>query len=124
MSLSYHHQRLLHRIGTGLVRSDPQLAAMLSVFARLSADEAMPAWEQVSSKRQSIRLAAALTVRVAILVAQTIALLLRAVLALLIVVGTRNGPRPPAPRSERTRRTRRGRGADGRTDPADQAYGL
>ncbi len=43
MSLSHHHQRHLHRIETGLLRSDPQLAAMLGVFGRLSAGEAMPA---------------------------------------------------------------------------------
>ena len=43
MSRSHHHQRHLHRIGTGLLRSDPQLAAMLDAFGRLSAGEAMPA---------------------------------------------------------------------------------
>ena len=43
MSLSHRQQHQLHRIETGLLRSDPQLAAMLGVFGRLSAGEAMPA---------------------------------------------------------------------------------
>ena len=55
-----------------------------------------------------------------ILGAEALVLLLRAVLALLIAVGTRHGHRLPALRPERTRR---GRGADGRPDPAGQAYG-
>jgi len=48
MSLSRHHKNQLHLIQAGLLRSDPQLAARLSVFGRLSAGQAMPAWEQVS----------------------------------------------------------------------------
>ena len=61
MSLSPHHQNQLHLIEAGLLRSDPQLAARLSVFGRLCAGQAMPAWEQVSSRHDRIRQAAALT---------------------------------------------------------------
>ena len=53
------------------------------------------------------------------LAAAAVGLLLRAILALLIVVaGPRHRHRPPALWPERTRR---GRGADGRPDPADQS---
>jgi hypothetical protein len=120
MSLSHHQQRHLHRIETGLLRSALQLAGMPGVFGRLAAGEAMPAWEQVSSRQQSIWRAAALIVKANILVAETIVLLLMAVLALLNVVGARHGHRLPAPRPERTRPGRR---ADGGGDPARQAYG-
>ena len=60
MSLSPHHQNQLHLIQAGLLRSDPQLAARLSVFGRLCAGQAMPAWEQVSCRHDRIRQAAAL----------------------------------------------------------------
>jgi hypothetical protein len=68
--------------------------------------------------------ALAQTVRIAgpeavTLAAATIGLLLSAILALFIVVGTRHGPhRLPAPGPERSRR---GPGADGRPDPAGQS---
>jgi len=61
MSLSPHHQNQLHLIEAGLLRSDPQLAARLSVFGRLFAGQAMPAWEQVSGRHDRIGQAAALT---------------------------------------------------------------
>ena len=118
MSLSHHHQRQLYRIETGLLRADPQLAAMLGIFGKLSAGQAMPSWEQVPARRDRIRQAAALTVQAVTLAAAAIGLLLSAILALLIVIGTRHGHRLPAPGPERTRR---GRGADGRPDPAGQS---
>jgi hypothetical protein len=59
MSLSHQHQHQLHRIETAPLRSDPDPAPMLGVLGRLSAGEAMPAWEQVSSRQPSIRRAAA-----------------------------------------------------------------
>jgi len=59
MSLSPHHQNQLHLIQAGLLRSDPQLAARLSIFGRLCAGQAMPAQEQVSSGHDRIRQAAA-----------------------------------------------------------------
>ena len=117
MSLSHHQQHQLHRIETGLLRADPQLAAMLGIFGKLFAGQAMPAWEQVPARRDRIRQAAALTVQAITLAAAAIGLLLSAVLALLIAVGTRHRHRLSAPAPERTRR---GRGAGGRPDPAGQ----
>ena len=120
MSLSPHHQNQLHLIQAGLLGSDPQLAARLSVFGRLCAGQAMPAWEQVpATRRDRIRQAAALTVQAITLAAAAIGLLLSAVLALLIVVvGTRHSHRLPTLGPERTRRSR---GSDGRSDPAGQS---
>ena len=116
MSLSHHHQRQLYRIESGLLRADPQLAAMLGIFGKLSAGQAMPAWEQVPTRRDRVRQAAALTVQAAALAAAAAGLLLSAILVLLLAAA---GPRPrrrrPAPRPGRTRR---GRGAGGR--PAGQ----
>ena len=118
MSLNHHHQRQLYRIEAGLLRADPRLAAMLGIFGKLSAGQAMPAREQVPARRDRVGRAAALTVQAVTLAAAAIGLLLSAVLALLIAVaGTRHRHRLPAPAPERTRR---GRGADGRPDPAGQ----
>ena len=118
MSLSHHHQRQLYRIESGLLGADPQLAEMLGIFGKLSASQAMPSWEQVPTRRDRVRQAAALTVQAVTLAAAAIGLLLSAILALLLVVaGTRRRHRLPAPGPERTRR---GRGADGRPDPAGQ----
>jgi hypothetical protein len=117
MSLSHHQQRQLHRIESGLLQADPQLAAMLGIFGKISAGQAMPSWEQVTTRRDRVRQAAALTVQAVTLAAAAIGLLLSAILALVIVVGTRHRRRVPAPRPERTRRGR----ADGRPDPAGQS---
>jgi Protein of unknown function (DUF3040) len=118
MSISHHHQRQLYRIESGLLRADPQLAAMLGIFGKLSAGHAMPSWEQVPTRRDRIRQAAALTGQAVTLAAAAIGLLLRAILAMVLAVtGTRHRHRPSAPWPERTRR---GRGADGRADPAGQ----
>ena len=119
MILSHHQQHQLQRIETGLLRSDPQLTAMLGIFGKLSAGQAMPVWEQVPTRRDRIQQAAALTLQAVTLAAAAIGLLLSAVLALLIavVVGTRHSHRLPAPGPERTRRSR---GSDGRSDPAGQ----
>ncbi len=114
MSLNHHQQHQLRRVETGLLRSDPQRTAMLGVFGRLSAGQAMPAWEQVPTRQQSIRQAAALTAKATIVVAEAVVLLLRAVLALVIAAaGARHGHRLPAPGPERTGR---GRGAGRRPD--------
>jgi hypothetical protein len=119
MSLSHHHQRQLYRIETGLLQADPQLAAMLGVFGELSASQAMPSWEQVPTRRDRARQAAALTVQAVTLAAAAVGLLLSAILALLLVVaGPPHRRRRPAPGPERTRR---GRGAGGRPDPAGQS---
>ena len=119
MSFSHHHQRQLHRIETGLLGADPPLAEMLGIFGKLTAGQAMPAWEQVPARRDRVRQAAALTVQAVTLAAAAIGLLLSAILALVIVVaGTRHGRRLPAPGPEGTRRGRR---AGGRPDPAGQS---
>ena len=119
MIRSHHQQHQLQRIETGLLRSDPQLTAMLGIFGRLSAGQTMPAWEQVPTRRDRIQRAAALTVEAITLAAAAIGLLLSAVLALLIVVaGPRRRHRLPAPGHERTSP---GRGADGRPDQAGQS---
>src|SRR5258708_35853361 len=108
MSLSHHHQNQLHLIQAGLLRSDPQLAARLSVFGRLSAGQAMPAWEQVSSRPDRIRHAAALIAETIGVVAAAIFLLLTAVLALgAAVAAGRRAPAPPPPPHPR-RHPRRG----------------
>ena len=119
MSLSHHQQRQLHRIEAGLLRADPQLAAMLGIFGKLTAGQAMPAREQAPARRDRVRQAAALTVQAITLAAAAIGLLLSAILALLIAAaGPRHRHRPPAPGPERTRRSR---GAGGRPDPAGQS---
>jgi hypothetical protein len=82
MSLSHHHQNQLHLIQAGLLRSDPQLAARLSMFGRLCAGQAIPAWEQVPSRHDRIRQAAALIAETISVAAAAIFLFLRAVLAL------------------------------------------
>jgi len=118
MSLSHHQQRQLHRIESGLLGADPQLAAMPGIFGKLTAGQVMPAWEQVPTRRDRVRQAAALTVQAVTLAAAATGLLLTAILTLLIVAGARHRHRLPAPGPERTRR---GRGAGGRPDPAGQS---
>ena len=103
MSLSHRHQNQLHLIEAGLLRSEPQLAARLSVFGRLSVGEAMPAWEQVSRRQDRIRQAAALTAETISVVGAAIFLFLRAVLALVAAVVPGGRARPPAQRRQRAR---------------------
>ena len=112
MSLSHHHQNQLHLIQAGLLRSDPQLAARLSMFGRLSAGQAMPAQEQVSSRHDRIRQAAAVIAETISVVAAAIFLFLRAVLALVAALVPGGRARPPAQRREPARpRPRSGRPA-------------
>jgi len=51
MSLNYRQQRQLQRIESLLLRSDPQLAAMLAMFGRLSAGQRMPTADRSSGAR-------------------------------------------------------------------------
>jgi hypothetical protein len=112
MSLSHRHQDQLHLIQVGLLRSDPQLAARLSIFGRLSAGQAMPAWEQVSSRHDRIRQAAVLIAETISVVAAAIFLFLRAVLALVAALVAGGRARPPSQRREPARpRPRSGRPA-------------
>jgi hypothetical protein len=47
MSISYRQRRRLRHMRRSLCLDEPQVAAMLSMFSRLSAAEAMPAQERV-----------------------------------------------------------------------------
>lgn len=59
MSLNYRQQRQPQRIESLLLRSDPQLAAMLAMFGRLAAGQRMPVREQAATRLDRIRQAAA-----------------------------------------------------------------
>ena len=50
MTLTYRQERLLRRADRALCQSDPDLASMLSIFARITAPERLPAWEQLRPK--------------------------------------------------------------------------
>ena len=50
MTLPYRQERLLRRADRALCQSDPDLASMLSIFARVSAPERLPAREQLRPK--------------------------------------------------------------------------
>src|SRR5258706_6115875 len=82
MSLSHHQQRRLYRIETGLLRADPQLAAMLGIFGKLTAGQVMPAREQVPARRDRVRPAGAPTPAAGALAAPAVRLPLSAVLDL------------------------------------------
>ena len=47
MTLTYRQERLLRRADRALSQSDPHLASMMSIFARITAAERLPAWEQL-----------------------------------------------------------------------------
>jgi hypothetical protein len=49
MRFPYRRQWLLRRMNRALCRSDPHLAAMLAIFARLTAGEAITSQEQSTS---------------------------------------------------------------------------
>jgi hypothetical protein len=51
MTLPYRQERLLRRADHALRHSDPDLASMLSIFARLTAAEGVPAQEQLRPQR-------------------------------------------------------------------------
>jgi hypothetical protein len=60
MSLDFRQQRQLDRIEFRLRRSDPHLAAMLNIFARLAAGEHMPAGERLAARLDRLQQTAAL----------------------------------------------------------------
>jgi hypothetical protein len=98
MSLNYRERRRLDRIETRLLRSDPKLAALATMFAKLSPGERLPTWEQLATRPDRIRQAAALIVtQIAIMIA-AVRLLAGAFRALLIaiVMGSRARPSQPA----------------------------
>jgi hypothetical protein len=51
MSLSTTQQRVLDRMADGLRRTEPKLAAMYAMFARLCGSEGLPIREQVTRRR-------------------------------------------------------------------------
>jgi hypothetical protein len=95
MSLNRRQLHRLHRIESGLLRSDPQLAAMLAVFTRLSAGQYLPAWEQVATRQERIRQAAASIAKAIAVVAAAVGLLFNSVRGLVraVVMGDRTRPR-------------------------------
>jgi len=46
MTLPYRQERVLRRTACALSESDPDLASMLAIFARITAAERLPVWEQ------------------------------------------------------------------------------
>ena len=100
MSLNHRQLHRLYRIESGLLRSDPQLAAMLAMFGRLSAGQHMPAWEHIATRKDRVRQAAALIVKAITILVAAISLLLNAVRALVtaVVMGGRARPVPSARR--------------------------
>ncbi|MCW2890812.1 MAG: hypothetical protein JWO75_301 [Actinomycetia bacterium] len=119
MSLTHRERHQLYRIESRLLLSDPQLTAMLGVFARLSAGQRMPAWEQVATCQHiamwldRIRQATALTAEAMTAVSAAVGFLAYAVRTLLsALVGRRARRRQPT-------RQQTGPGTDGRPNPAD-----
>jgi hypothetical protein len=106
MSLNHRQQYQLHRIESRLLRSDPQLAAMLTVFVRLSAGQRMPAWEQVFSRQDRIRQAATQIAAAIVVLAAALMVLIGAVVALITAPFSDHRSRRPALKPERTRRGR------------------
>jgi len=112
MNLSHHHQNQLHLIQAGLRRSDPQLAARRSMLGSLADGQAMPAWEQVSSRHDRIRQAAVVIAETISVVVAAIFIFLRAVLALVAALVPGGRARSSAQRREPARpRPRTGRPA-------------
>jgi hypothetical protein len=122
MSLNHRQRHQLYRIEARLLRSDPRLASMLSVFGRLAAGQRLPAWEQVATRQDRIRQAAALIVKAITVMAAAIRLLLSAVLAMFAAVRALFAAVVMGGRARPPRRTypqaRPSPGADGRPDPA------
>jgi Protein of unknown function (DUF3040) len=102
MSLNHRQRHQLYRIESRLLRSDPQLVAMLAVFARLSAGQGMPAWEQLATRRDRVRQRAAQISKAIAVVAATASLLVSAVLALCTAIFIGSRARPPQPAHQQT----------------------
>ena len=115
MSLNRHQRHQLHRIEARLLRSDPRLGAKLRVFGKLSAGQRMPGQEQIATRLDRTRQAAAMIVNAIVLMATAIRLLFSAVRALFAaaVLGARARPVMPMRQQAHPRL-----GADGRPDPA------
>jgi hypothetical protein len=103
MSLNHRQQHQLYRIESGLRRSEPHLAAMLTVFDMLAAGQCLPDWEQVPSRRDRIVHA---TARAFVVLAATAIVLPRTVLALITAPFSDRRFRSPAPKPRRAARDR------------------
>jgi Protein of unknown function (DUF3040) len=97
MSLNYVERRQLHRIESRLFRSDPHLAAMLTVFARLCDGQGLPAREQLATRQGRIRQSAALIAKAIAVMTAAICTLVRTVDALLTAAIMKSLGRPPQP---------------------------
>ncbi len=96
MTIRNEDQHKLRLIKFGLLRSDPQLVAMMNVFSGLTAGQDMPSWEQMPTRGDRVREAVALIV-VALVVAFTAALLmLRGLAAMITAVVIRPSARSMA----------------------------
>jgi hypothetical protein len=102
MSLNHRQQHQLYRIESRLLRSDPQLAAMLTVFARLSAGQGMPAWEQLATRLDCVRQRAVQISKAIAVVAAAAGLLISAVFALCTAIFIGRRARPPQPEHQET----------------------
>jgi Protein of unknown function (DUF3040) len=100
MSLDFRQQRQLDRIESRLLRSDPHLAAMLTIFARLAMGEHMPAGERVAARLDRAQQTAALIAKALAEVVTSIGLLVGMVTAM--VMGFR--ARTPQPARQQTGR--------------------
>jgi hypothetical protein len=106
MSINHHQQRQLYRIESRLSRSEPHLAAMLTVFGRLSAGQCLPAWEQVPSRQDRIGEAIARIVQAVVAIAATVIIVIRAVVARLTAPFSDRRPHRSASKPESTARDR------------------
>jgi hypothetical protein len=95
MSLNHRQRHQLDRIESRLLRSDPQLVAMLAVFARLCTGQGMPAWERLATWPDRVRQRAAQISKAIAVVGAAAGLLVSAVLALCTVIFTGSRARPP-----------------------------
>jgi len=118
MSLNHRQQHQLYRIESRLRRSEPHLAAMLTVFDRLSAGQCLPAWEQVPSRRDRIGQAAAQIAQAIVVLATTAIAFIRAVLALITAPFSDRRYHPSAAKPESAARDRE---TGDSQDPADRA---
>ena len=92
MTIRNEDRRKLRLIKFGLLGSDPQLVAMMNVFSGLTAGQGMPAWEQMPTRRDRVREAAALVMTALVTAAAAAGLMLRGLAALVAAVMIR----PPA----------------------------
>jgi Protein of unknown function (DUF3040) len=97
MSLNYHQQRQLDSIESRLLRSDPQLAAMLAMFGRLCAGQRMPVREHAATRLDRVRQAAALIAKAVAAMSAAMDLFVSAVVALFtaLIMGSHAQPAQP-----------------------------